>query len=77
MKLLNPQVAVQYRDGSVDKLEGTLFEALTACQDSCKVTSKFSPKRIMTLGVIRKSGSYKPFRDITVDPVPQPPKTYA
>lgn len=77
MTVINPQVALQRRDGSTDMLDNTLFEAVTAAQDDCKSRGLWSPKRIMSVGIIRKNGKYKPMRCITIDPAPQPPKTYA
>ena len=76
-KILSPQVAFERRSGKIEKVENTLFDAVTAAQDSCRAVSRFNDKRIMSVGVIRKNGSYKPMRYITVDPAPQPPKTYA
>ena len=76
-KILSPQVAFERRSGKIEKVENTLFDAVTAAQDSCKTISKFSQKRIMSVGIIRKNGTYKPMRCITIDQATQPPKTYA
>ena len=76
-KILNPQVAFGRRSGKIEKVENTLFDVVTAAQDSCKAVSRFNDKRIMSVGVIRKNGTYKPMRYIAVDPARQPPKTYA
>lgn len=77
MTIINPQVALQRRNGTVDLLANTLFEAVVASQDDCKNRTWWSPKRIMSVGIIRKNGNYKPLRWITTDPTPQPPKNYA
>ena len=77
MNIINPQIAVERRNGTIDKVAGTVFEVLTQAKDECKVTGKWSPKRIMSIGYLRKSGAYKILRVITVDPQPVPPKTYA
>lgn len=77
MNIINPQVALQRRDGSIVMLDNALFEAVTAAQDDCKSRGLWSPKRIMSVGIIRKNGKYKLMRWITIDPTPLPPKTYA
>lgn len=76
-KLINPQVEIERRSGKIEKVENTLFDAITAAQDSCETIGKFSDKRVMSVGIIRNNGSYKPMRSITIDPAPRPPKTYA
>ena len=76
-KLINPHVAIERRSGKIEKVENTLFDAVTAAQDSCRAVSRFNDKRIMSVGLIRENGSYKPMRHITIDPAPRPPKTYA
>ena len=40
-KILSPQVAFERRSGKIEKVENTLFDAVTAAQDSCRAVSRF------------------------------------